>query len=98
MPCFLFLFLLGKKLTEEIKDWIRPISMNEQGGLIWVKIVKSFMYLLMADGIELSDVDGFGVDFDDGVGLVFGIALSAFEYCTEGCMGEQIFDLVGDFW
>ena len=38
------------------------------------------MYLLMVDGIELSGVDGFGVDFDDEVGLVFGIviALSAF--------------------
>ena len=29
----------------------------------------------MVDGIELSDVDGFGVDVEDGVGLVFGIVL-----------------------
>ena len=33
----------------------------------------------MVDGIELSDVDGFGVDIDDGVGLIFGIALGAVE-------------------
>ena len=47
--------------------------------MILVKIVKSFVNLLMVDGIELSGVVGFSVDFDDRVGLVFGFVRSAFE-------------------
>ena len=36
-----------------------------------------FMHLLMVDGIELFDVDGFGVGIEDGVRLVLGVALAA---------------------
>ena len=35
------------------------------------------MHLIMVDGIELFDVDGFGVGIEDGVRLVFCVVLAA---------------------
>ena len=42
------------------------------------------MHLLMVDGIELFDVDGFSAGVDDGVRLVFGVALAAWGWRLGG--------------